>query len=153
MDSPQDRMLKTRYNRLGSGQFLGRQFQIPQYYFDSGAGIDYEVDVRKGLGERIKVLQMSNGEPFYEDKIYSVVVNTYRAHGAGGHMEVGAGIDQKEMRSRIISRDNTMIRELIHQKFIRQDEIMPFKLSNWRFVPESYVEVAKKREFDELLNR
>jgi 2',3'-cyclic-nucleotide 2'-phosphodiesterase/3'-nucleotidase len=153
MTSPSDRMLKTKYNPQQSGTFLGRQFIIPQYYFDSGAGLDYEIDVTKPAGNRIRVLRMWNDEPFDENRIYKVVTTAYRAAGAGGHMDLGAGISVTEMPNRIIYHDNIMIRELIRKEFIRQGEIVPFNFGNWRFVPEKYAEAARAREFEELQGR
>ena len=150
MQSPRCRLLRTKYVPSGSGRFLGRQFEIPQYYFDSAAGLDYEIDVRKPLGERVRILRMWNGEPFREDKKYSVVTNTYRASGAGGHMDLGAGISRGEIPYRIVSNSNTMIRELIHQKFTDQGEVEMFHFDNWKFVPDSYVQPAKARELYEL---
>jgi 2',3'-cyclic-nucleotide 2'-phosphodiesterase/3'-nucleotidase len=153
MHSPEDRILRTRLNSSSSSTYLQREFEIPQYYFDSGAGLDYEVDVTKPFGERVSILRMSNGEPFREDRMYSVVTNKYRAQGAGGHIEVGAGICKNEISRRIISYDNVMIRELIRKDFIRQGEVASFTFNNWRFIPERYSKIAKDREFSELMGR
>jgi 2',3'-cyclic-nucleotide 2'-phosphodiesterase/3'-nucleotidase len=152
MFSPEDRMLKTKENSA-AGKFLARQFEIPQYYFDSGAGLDYEIDVTKPFGERIRILRMWNGEPFEKDRTYSVVTNRYRFSGAGGHMEIGAGISSKELPYRIISYDNIMIRELIRKEFVRQGEVRSFHYNHWKFVPKHYLEAAKSREFSELQGR
>ena len=150
MRSPYDRMLRTKELPSGASRYLGREFEIPQYYFDSGAGLDYEVDVRKPFGQRIQILRMSNGDDFEKNRMYQVVTCTYRVAGAGGHMEQGAKIDRKTMPYRIISADNTMVRELIREDFIRQGEVKAFRFDNWRFVPESYTKPAKAREIREL---
>jgi 2',3'-cyclic-nucleotide 2'-phosphodiesterase/3'-nucleotidase len=155
MLSQEDRLLRTKENTPGSVAFLGRQFEIPQYYFDNAAGLDYEIDVTKPFGERIQILRMSNNESFCENRMYKVVTTAYRVAGAGGHMELGAGISRHEIPNRIISNDNIMIRELIRREFIRQGEVMPFDFyfNNWKFVPEEFVKQAKEREFNELLER
>jgi 2',3'-cyclic-nucleotide 2'-phosphodiesterase/3'-nucleotidase len=153
MRSPRDRMLRTKPVPAGSTAFLGRNFIIPQYYFDSAAGIDYEVDLRKPFGQRIRILRMSNGEPFYENRMYSVVTTCYRVAGAGGHFQAGAGITPQIMPYRVISVENIMIRELIRRDFVSQGEVRSFNFNNWRFVPESYMQRAKRNEFEELLAR
>ena len=58
-------------------------FKNLSFNFDSAAGIDYEVDVTKPDGEKVKILRMSNGEPFDEKKWYKVAVNSYRGNGGG----------------------------------------------------------------------
>jgi len=150
MHSPDDRMLRTKDLQPGAPRFLGREFEIPQYHFDSGAGLHYEVDVRKPFGQRIRILKMSNGDRFKKNRMYKVVTSTYRVSGAGGHMEQGAKIDRKTMHDRIISTDNAMVRELIREDFIRQGEVRAFSYDNWKFVPESYAKPAKAREIKEL---
>jgi 2',3'-cyclic-nucleotide 2'-phosphodiesterase/3'-nucleotidase len=148
MYTPEDRLLRT-IPRPDNPKI--RFFEVPQYNFDSGAGLDYEVDVTKPQGERVTILRMWSDRPFHEDSIYSVTTNVYRFFGAGGHMELGAKISPDEIRSRIIRQDDpTQIREMIRQNFIRQGEVYKFQYNNWKFVPEEFVKSAKKREQKEL---
>ena len=42
------------------------------FNFDSAAGIDYEVDVTKEKGHKVKILRMSDGRPFSEENTYKV---------------------------------------------------------------------------------
>ena len=85
--------------------------------------------------------------------MYSVVTSSFRGAGAGGHFDIGAKISRKDMSNRIITQDNTLIRELIRHTFIQQGEVKPFSFNNWKFIPENYVTPAKAREFEELINR
>jgi 2',3'-cyclic-nucleotide 2'-phosphodiesterase/3'-nucleotidase len=153
MHSPRDRLLRTKPNTPGAGRFLGRQFEISQYYFDSAAGFDYEVDVTKPFGRRVTILEMWDGERFDEKQTYTVVTNRYRTSGAGGHFELGAKITQSQLLDRITLNDNIMIRELIRREFMQQGEVVPFQYNNWKFVPERYVIPAKEREILELKER
>jgi 2',3'-cyclic-nucleotide 2'-phosphodiesterase/3'-nucleotidase len=149
MQTPEDRLLKTipRPNSTTGARF----FEVPQYNFDSGAGLDYEVDVTKPEGERITILRMWSDRPFHEDSIYSVVTNVYRFFGAGGHLELGAKISLDELSTRILlQNDPNQIRELIRQDFIRQEKVGMFQYNNWKFVPEHFVIPAKEREIKEL---
>jgi len=145
MHSPYDRLLRTK----DDGNSFQR-FEIPQFNFDSGAGLDYEVDVRKPTGERITILRMWNDRPFHEDSTYSVVTAAYRFFGAGGHIQLGAGIPNSGLQERIIHHDYKQIRELIHQDFIRQGEVRAFRFDNWRFLPEYYAIPAREREIRNL---
>ena len=78
-------------------------FRNYTFNFDSAAGIDYEVDVTKPEGQKIRILRMSNGEPFDENKWYKVALNSYRANGGGELLTRGAGIPQDSLASRIIA--------------------------------------------------
>lgn len=49
------------------------------YLQDQFAGIIYEVDLTKPVGERIKVISMADGTPFNTEKEYTVATNDYRA--------------------------------------------------------------------------
>lgn len=49
------------------------------YNQDQFAGIIYEVDLTKPVGERIHVISMANGEPFGMEKEYTVAANDYRS--------------------------------------------------------------------------
>jgi len=42
---------------------------------------------------------------------------------------------------------------LIRRDFVSQGEVRSFNFNNWRFVPESYMQRAKRNEFEELLAR
>jgi 2',3'-cyclic-nucleotide 2'-phosphodiesterase/3'-nucleotidase len=150
MKSPSDRLLRTKANNPKMGAFLGRDFEIPQYYFDSGTGLDYEVDVTKPYGQRIKILRMWSGRKFEDDQFYSVVTNNYRISGAGGHIKLGARIDQDELEFRYIETYDMQIRELLRLDFIKQGEVKAFQYDNWKFVPDSYFKPAEEREIKEL---
>jgi 2',3'-cyclic-nucleotide 2'-phosphodiesterase/3'-nucleotidase len=150
MSSPHDRLLKTTSTRDGVSVFLRRQFEHPQYFFDSAAGLDYEVDVTKPIGERVKILRLWNGELFDRNKTYTVATTAYRVLGAGGHMTLGAKIPQDEIVYRILHHDNLEIRELIRSDFSQQGVVRTFNSNNSRFVPNDYLKFAKEREFNEL---
>ena len=87
-------------NTQNDAQRLG--FKNFSFNFDSAAGIDYEVDVTKPDGQKVRILRMSNGEPFDENKWYTVAVNSYRANGGGELLTKGAGIPRDSLKSRII---------------------------------------------------
>jgi 2',3'-cyclic-nucleotide 2'-phosphodiesterase/3'-nucleotidase len=145
MLSPDDRFL--RLNTDSNSPFL---FEIPAFNFDSGAGLDYEVDVTQLTGQRITILRMWKDKPFHEDSTYRIIANSYRFAGAGGHLELGAKISPEELPKRFIALYDTQVRELIRRDFIRQGEVSDFRYKNWKFVPDNFVIPAKERELEVL---
>ena len=69
------------------------------YNFDSAMGIKYTVDVSKPAGDRVSINAMSDGSAFYNDSLYTVAVNSYRANGGGGHFPA-AGITHEKLEKR-----------------------------------------------------
>ncbi len=52
------------------------------YNYDMWEGIEYEMDIRKEIGDRVKNVYFK-GEPLQKEAYYNVVMNNYRATGAG----------------------------------------------------------------------
>ena len=67
------------------------------YNYSSAAGINYTVDVSKPAGDRVNIVELSNGTSFDFDNTYTVAINSYRGSGGGGHLTRGAGIPQDEL--------------------------------------------------------
>ncbi len=121
-------------------------FKNMTFNFDSAAGIDYEVDVTKPVGQMVNILRMSNGEPFDEAQTYRVVMNSYRGNGGGELLTLGAGIPHEELRSRIVYESELDQRYYLMQ-VIEQAQIMnPQPNNNWRFVPDSWAKPALERD-------
>lgn len=128
-------------------------FKNMTFNFDSAAGIDYEVDVTKPNGQKVRILQMSNGQPFNEQRIYRVAMNSYRANGGGELLTIGAGIPKEELESRIIYKSAKDLREYIMDEIKRMGTITPKANNNWRFVPEEIAEPAIKRDRELLFGK
>lgn len=140
MTSPADHIM--RIVPKGKGMW----FEKPTYNFDSAMGIDYEVDVTKPEGERVKILRMSSGEPFDEKKVYRVAMNSYRANGGGELLTRGAGIAKDELPSRIVYRSTTQMRTELMNVIEQVGTIHPKPARNWKFVPEKWTKPALKRD-------
>lgn len=55
----------------------------PQYYnYDMYQGIDYVLDIRQPVGQRVTTL-VYHGQPVQADQFYEVTTNSYRAAGGG----------------------------------------------------------------------
>ena len=145
MKSPDDHLLLLDDKTYGDQQRLG--FKNFSFNFDSAAGIDYEVDVTKPNGEKVKILRMSNGEPFDEKKTYKVAVNSYRGNGGGELLTKGAGIPKDELEKRIIYRSKKDQRYYLMEEIEKAGVIEAKANNNWKFVPEAWVKPAADRDF------
>ena len=144
MQSPDDHLLLLDEQTTGDQQRLG--FKNFSFNFDSAAGIDYEVDVTKPDGQKVHILQMSNGQPFDEKKWYNVAVNSYRGNGGGELLTHGAGIPRDSLESRIIWRSEKDQRYYLMKEIEKQQVMDPQPNNNWRFVPEEWVKPAAERD-------
>ena len=144
MTSPNDHLLLLDSQTRGDQQRLG--FKNFSFNFDSAAGIDYGVDVTKPNGQKVKVLKMSNGEPFDENKYYKVAVNSYRANGGGELLTRGAGIAKDDLDDRIVWRSEFDLRHYLMEEIKRLGTLNPQPNTNWRFVPEQWTQEAAKRD-------
>lgn len=123
-----------------------QNFKFPTYNFDSAAGIDYEVDVTKPAGQRVRILKMSNGQPFNDNAWYQVAMNSYRACGGGELLTRGAGIKESDIASRIVYTSEKDLRYYLMEKIEKMRRMDPKANSNWKFVPEQIAKPALERE-------
>jgi len=144
MTSPEDHALRLNTNYKEDQQRAG--FQYYTFNFDSACGIDYEVDLTKPDGEKVRILQMSNGEPFDEKKWYKVAMNSYRANGGGELLTLGAGIPQDSLDSRVVFHTDRDQRHYLTEEIRRMGTLDPKPNSNWKFVPEDWVKPALERD-------
>lgn len=119
------------------------------FNFDSAAGLIYEVDVRKGDGERVRIISLANGAPFELNARYKVALSSYRANGGGDLLEKGAKIPYEQLEGRVLSRLPD-IRELLYKKLKESGSIDAKKLNQWKFVPQEYIKEAAVRDYNLL---
>ena len=151
MTSPDDHIMllsdNTQYDRQKCG------FKNLTFNFDSALGIDYLVDVTKPDGEKVIIQRMSNGEPFVEDKWYTVAMNSYRGNGGGELLTKGAGIPKEELESRILWISEQDQRFYIIDEIMKRGTIEPKAHNNWKFVPEEWTIPAIKRDRKALFEK
>jgi len=151
MKSPHDHLLLLNEESQGDQQRMG--FRNYTFNFDSASGIDYEVDVRKPDGQKVTILRMSDGQPFSMDRVYKVVMNSYRGNGGGDLLVRGAGIDKDSLNSRIIYQSPLDLRHYLMEEIERQGTVTPKAGTNWRFVPAEWTEQAGKRDKELLFGK
>ena len=148
MKSPEDHALRLNDNSKDDQQRTG--FQYYTFNFDSACGIDYEVDLTKPDGEKVKILRFTNGVPFDEKKWYKVAMNSYRANGGGELLTLGAGIPQDSLYNRVIFHTDRDQRYYLTNEIKRMGVINPKPNSNWKFIPEEWVKPALERDRQQL---
>ena len=144
MTSPDDHILLLAERTLNDQQRLG--FKNLSFNFDSAAGIDYEVDVTKPDGQKVHILQFSDGRPFDENAWYRVAMSSYRGNGGGELLTLGAGIPADSLSSRILHQSDRDQRYYLTEKIRREKTIDAQPLNNWRFVPDEWARPALERD-------
>lgn len=151
MKSSDDHLLLLNESTRNDQQRLG--FKNFSFNFDSAAGIDYVVDVTKPDGEKVKILRMSNGAPFDENRWYKVAVNSYRGNGGGELLTRGAGIPQDSLKARILWRSEKDQRYYLMQEIEKTGTMRPRANNNWKFIPEEWTIPAAERDYKILYNK
>ncbi|MBE3575580.1 MAG: 5'-nucleotidase C-terminal domain-containing protein [Firmicutes bacterium] len=102
---------------------------VPGYNWDIYAGIEYKLDLRKPVGQRVVELKYK-GQDVRPDQVFTLAVNNYRGGGGGGFdMFRGAPVlwqSTKEVREILVD-------------YIRQvRQVDPNKLvtNNWQLLPD-----------------
>ena len=151
MTSPDDHALLLNDASTNDQQRTG--FKNYTFNFDSASGINYEVDLTKPAGQKVRVLRMSDGQPFDEQRWYKVVMSSYRANGGGELLTKGAGIPRDSLEGRVLYHSELDLRHYLTEEIRRQGVINPQPAHNWRFVPESWVKPALERDRIKLYGR
>lgn len=139
MTSPKDHIMQIEKNEHAPN---GYGFKNLAFNFDSAAGIDYEVDVTKPQGQKIQILQMSNGDTFEESKWYNVAMNSYRGNGGGELLTKGAKIPHDSLPHRIVYESERDQRYYLMKEIEKAGVMHPQPNDNWRFVPINWTKQA-----------
>lgn len=99
--------------------------RLPGYHFDMAAGVGYEIDLSKPIGQRIRRLTFK-GHPLAPTEKLKVVTNNYRVNGGGGYAMY------KE--APVLHRSSAEVRELIIDWVERHKTIPTEPDNNWRIV-------------------
>ncbi len=101
--------------------------QVVGFNYDMAAGVEYEIDVSRPVGERIRNLRR-NGKPLSDDEPLRLAVNNYRAAGGAGYsMFRGA---------KVVWRSTEEIRDMVVSYYIEKKQLPVKPDDNWRVIPE-----------------
>jgi 2',3'-cyclic-nucleotide 2'-phosphodiesterase/3'-nucleotidase len=110
---------------------------VAGYNFDTAEGVDYEIDLRRPEGHRVRELRY-HGAPLRDDQRLRIAVNNYRAAGSGGYgMFRGA---------RVVWRSGREIRDLMVEYFAAGHALPARPDGNWRLVPPAVVGTLVREE-------
>lgn len=153
MKTPKDHLLN--FVRDENGELVKNVYGrletfTPYFNFESAAGLIYNVDVSKPVGERIKVQFLIDGTPFNMDSMYTVAINSYRASGGGGHLTAGAGIPHKELIDRISWTSGKDLRSMIIE-WLKHNQV-PQEITSvqWNVIPADWHIQGKKKDYELL---
>jgi 2',3'-cyclic-nucleotide 2'-phosphodiesterase/3'-nucleotidase len=93
---------------------------------DMAAGVDYEVDLTRPEGQRIRNLSW-RGKPLEPNQKLRLAVNNYRAGGSAGYAMF--------RNAKIVWRSSQDIRQLIIDYYIERGELPAKPVGNWRILP------------------
>jgi 2',3'-cyclic-nucleotide 2'-phosphodiesterase/3'-nucleotidase len=96
------------------------------YNFDVAEGVDYEIDLRRPVGDRIAGLRF-HGEPLDPGRKLRLAINNYRYNGGGGYTML-AGLP-------VLWRSSVEIRDLIVDWVESHGTVPSEPTENWRIVP------------------
>lgn len=97
---------------------------VPGFGFDMAQGVEYELDLTRPVGSRLKNLRFQ-GKPLGDDQPIRVALNNYRAAGEVFRNE------------KIVYRSNRQIRDLLVEYVTQRKKIRKQPDGNWRIQPEN----------------
>ena len=154
MEGPDDSLIRFKRDENGELVFNERYNSYDtaaRYYnYDSAAGIDYVVDVRKPLGEKVDITAFSDGRPFDENATYEVAINSYRASGGGGHLTRGAGLEKSELPALTLGSTDKDLRFYLLKWIENEGIVNPESDGNWTIEPAEWAAAGREKSFPML---
>ena len=98
------------------------------YNADQAAGVEYEIDLRQPVGQRIRNLRY-RGKPLADDQNLRIAVNNYRAGGGGGFSMFPP--------AKVVWRSSDEMRDMMIEYYIEHKTIPSKPAGNWKIVPEA----------------
>jgi 2',3'-cyclic-nucleotide 2'-phosphodiesterase / 3'-nucleotidase len=104
------------------------------YNFDMAEGVQYEIDLTRPDGQRIRDLRW-HGQSLSDTQPLRIAVNNYRAGGSAGYtMFQGA---------KIVWRSSEDIRDLVIRYYTEHGELPTKPVENWRIIPDAAREALR----------
>jgi 2',3'-cyclic-nucleotide 2'-phosphodiesterase/3'-nucleotidase len=120
------RYFQTCSGDCSAGPLINRR--VIGYNYDMAQGVDYEIDLTRPVGDRIRNLRW-HGRPLQDTQPLRIAVNNYRSGGSAGYTTFRG--------AKIVWRSGDEIRDLVIRYYIEHRELPTKPDGNWRIVPES----------------
>lgn len=140
MHSPSDHVLAFQE---GTNRLKGMTFN-----YTSLAGMRYVVDLTKPIGQRVRLVSMSDGSPIDESRLYTVAINSYQYSGGGNFVTSGLGWDKATLLDRTIDTTPIDVRRYVANYIREKQTIVPAKRGDWTMMPEKWINEARQRDLD-----
>jgi 2',3'-cyclic-nucleotide 2'-phosphodiesterase/3'-nucleotidase len=110
------------------------------FNYDMAQGVEYEIDLRRPEGSRIRDLRW-HGRPLEAEQKLRIAVNNYRAAGSAGYsMFAGAPV---------VWRSGEEIRDLIVRYYVERGQLPGAADGNWRVIPDEARRTLEKQALAE----
>ncbi len=117
--------------------------EIRMYNYDMFAGVDYEIDISKPVGQRIINVKFK-GEPLADDQIVKLALNNYRYGGL-----TGAGLIKPED----VYYEGGAVRDMISEYVAKLGKpLMPECDNNWKIVGADLNDPQKSLIYEKVKN-
>jgi 2',3'-cyclic-nucleotide 2'-phosphodiesterase/3'-nucleotidase len=124
--------------RCSQGPLVNRE--VAGFNYDMAEGVDYEIDLTRPAGERIRNLRW-HGAPLAPGRKLRIAINNYRAAGSAGYaMFAGA---------KVTWRSGEEIRDMVVRYYIDRKQLPGEPLNNWRIVPAAAQATLEKEALAE----
>jgi 2',3'-cyclic-nucleotide 2'-phosphodiesterase (5'-nucleotidase family) len=125
-----------RYYRTDAVGRVSINDSVPGYDYDIVAGVRYDVDLRRTLGDRIRNLSFRR-RPVSRTASFTLAVNSHRQTGAGGYAML-RGVP-------VVYDKGENIRDLLIEEIRSRKVIDPadYSISEWRIVPDGAVSTLR----------
>lgn len=102
--------------------------RIPGYNFDMAQGVEYEIDLSRPEGQRVRNLRFK-GQPLADGRKLRIAVNNYRVGGSGGYTMF--------KDAPVLWRSTREIRDLMVEYYTERKALPAAADENWRVAPEA----------------
>jgi 2',3'-cyclic-nucleotide 2'-phosphodiesterase/3'-nucleotidase len=111
--------------KCGQGPLVNRE--VIGFNYDMAEGVEYEVDLTRPAGDRIRNLRF-HGAPLAPDRKLRIAINNYRAAGSAGYTMF--------KDAKIVWRSGDEIRDLMVRYYTERKALPDKADNNWRVVPD-----------------
>ena len=143
------------YNQYQPGDLtISFNADIRAYNYDMFAGVNYEIDISKPVGERIVNLTWPDGTPVKDDESFEVAVNNYRVNSHLLTSEIYGDGAKPELLEVDVRSDIGSVPALIAEyiKTVKGGTITPVCDNNWKIIGNDWDEALHQKAVEQLAN-
>lgn len=128
-----EKVFGMRYFRIEGVQSDLVRTRVPYYLHDDVAGVRFRVDLTARYNHRVTIYETERGEKFDPERIYTVVLNSFRARD----------LEEKGLKPETVAED---YRLALARWLSEHPQLKPRARDNWSAGPERWVKAIAQRE-------